>query len=153
MMRFGKLYSLSLVERQPFGSARRDFWIVELHDVRLWGLTFDMSGGLETAQLAQGCPLDGVVRRPQPEELCHAAPNGPLCSDFDVLDLALREGNGNTIFAHAFKVEGDGFPDFSLRLGHSDARSDASRQIRDVRGVVAFGLLDDDRVAHMNLRT
>ena len=32
-------------------------------------LTFDMSGRLETAQLAQGCPLDGVVR-------CHCSPLG-----------------------------------------------------------------------------
>src|SRR5207244_842253 len=43
VMHFGELYSFSFVEREPLGCAWRDFWIVELHDVCLWGLTFDMS--------------------------------------------------------------------------------------------------------------
>ncbi len=38
MMRFGELYSLSFVERQPLGCVWCDFGIVELHGVRWWGL-------------------------------------------------------------------------------------------------------------------
>jgi hypothetical protein len=37
MMRFGKLNSLSFVERQPLGCVWCDFGIVELHGLRLWG--------------------------------------------------------------------------------------------------------------------
>ena len=62
MMHFGKPYSLSFVERQPLGCVWSDFWIVELHGVRLWGLTFDMSGRPKAAKQALGCPLDGGVR-------------------------------------------------------------------------------------------
>jgi hypothetical protein len=63
MMRFGKLYSLCFVERQPLGCVWCDFGIVELHGVRSWGLTFDMSGGPKGAKRPLERPLDGGVRR------------------------------------------------------------------------------------------
>jgi len=76
-----------------------------------------------------------------------------LRSDVDVLDPALRCGYGKAVFAHAFEVKGDGCADFGLCFSNGGTGCNAARQVWDVCRVVAFSFLDDDCVAHRNLRT
>jgi predicted dehydrogenase len=66
----------------------------------------------------------------------------------DVLDLARGSWDGKTVLAHAFEVKGDRIANLALSLLDRGARGHAARQVRDVRGVVALCLLDDDGVPH-----
>ena len=70
----------------------------------------------------------------------------------DVFDLARWDWDRKSIFSQPFDMECDGFADFGLDLRNAGAGCDAAGQVRDVRGVVAFCLLDDDRVAHITSR-
>src|ERR1700674_1525123 len=46
-------------------------------------------------------------------------------------------------------MESDGFPHLRLRFFNGCSGGNATRQIGGIRRVIALGLLDDDRVAHM----
>jgi len=75
-------------------------------------------------------------------------PAAHLRREFDVLDLAGGLWDRLTILAHTFEMEGDGLTDFSFGFLDGHSSGDAAREVRDVGGVVALGLLDDDCVLH-----
>ena len=77
--------------------------------------------------------------------------NGWLCRHFDVVNLALRSRNRYTVLAHAFEMELDGLADLGLHFFERSTGGNAPGKIRDIRGVVALGFLDHDRVPHSHL--
>ena len=76
------------------------------------------------------------------------SPATSLCRDLDVFDLTLRRRNRQSVFAQTFKVERNGFADLGFNLGDGGTCSDAAWKVRDVSGVIAFGLLNHDGVSH-----
>src|SRR5262249_17534284 len=78
-------------------------------------------------------------------------PMYPVCTHFDVVHLALRSRNGYTVFAHALEMKLDGLADLSLHLLQRLSRGNAARKVRDIGRVVVLGLLDHDRVSHVDL--
>lgn len=83
--------------------------------------------------------------------------NGPLKDDrlrgdFDVFDLARSSGNGQPVFAQTLDVEHDGLANLRFDFGHRRTRGNTAGKIRHVSRVVAFGLFNDDGVAHKTSR-
>ena len=70
-----------------------------------------------------------------------------LCRDVDVFDFALRSGNWQTVFTHSLKMEFNGFPDLRLSLLNSVAGRNTAREVRNVRGVVAVHLFNNDCIS------
>lgn len=66
----------------------------------------------------------------------------------DVFDLTFGCWDWKTIFPQPFDVKHDGFPDLGFDFSNSRARGDTAREVWDVGRVVAFGLFNDDGVAH-----
>ena len=77
--------------------------------------------------------------------------NAVLCSDFDVLDFAGRRWNEYSVFSHPFDMKFNCFSNLAFNIGNIGASGDASRQVRNVSRVIAFGFLDYDCVTHKGL--
>ncbi len=74
------------------------------------------------------------------------------CRYFYIVHDATRIGNSEAIFPHARDVNLDGCTQSTFCFFHRSSRGDAPRQIGDVRRVVGFPLLNDNRVTfHFNL--
>src|SRR5207244_5390163 len=71
-----------------------------------------------------------------------------LGRNFDVRDVAHRRWNCQPVRTHTFEMEGDGFLDFASGFFDGITGCNATRQIGNVCAVVAFRLLDNDRVSH-----
>ena len=81
-------------------------------------------------------------------------PTSPaLGRDFDVLDLAGRRRDGQTILAHAFNMQPNSLANLTLDFCHCGARRYTAWKIRNVGRVVALGLLNHDGIAHTDLTT
>lgn len=77
-----------------------------------------------------------------------------LYSHFNILHPTGARWHGQPIFAQAIKVKSDGITNFRFDFGGGCSRGNASRQIGNICRVTAFGLLDNDCVAHAtSLRT
>src|SRR5712672_4403550 len=75
----------------------------------------------------------------------------PLDRHLDVIDLARRLGNGQSILPQPGQVQFYGLTDKLLRLFHCRARRNASWKIRHICGIVIYGSFDDNGIAHRYL--
>jgi hypothetical protein len=71
--------------------------------------------------------------------------------DLDVLDAAGRRRDRHAVLPQPFEVKLDGLADLQFDFLDRFAGSDAAGQVGHIGGVVAFGLLDHDGVAHLTL--
>src|ERR1700730_7415029 len=69
----------------------------------------------------------------------------------DVIDLARRLGNGQSILPQPAQVQFYGLADKLFGFFHGHARRNASRKIRHVCGIVICGSFDDNGIAHRYL--
>jgi hypothetical protein len=72
-----------------------------------------------------------------------------LLGDVHVVDLALRGWDWQAVCSQAFDMKRDRLTNFSFDLGNRGASRDTAWQVRHVGGMVALGLFNHDRVAHM----
>jgi hypothetical protein len=75
--------------------------------------------------------------------------NRLLGGDLDIFDAAGRRGNRIAVFTQPIQMKFYSLANRLLRRGQSLTRSNTSREIWDIGGIVATCIFNDNRVAHV----